>query len=82
MLTRPGKDPVVRVKLKKMGGRLVGQVLEYIAGSMPPPDGFVSLTGKLTAFVSDTTMALVDDGVALGSRQLDKGNSKVDTGRV
>ncbi len=33
------------------------------------PDGFVSLFGSLTAFVSDTTMALVEDGEVLGSRQ-------------
>ena len=39
-----------------------------------PPDGFVSLIGWLTAFVSDTTMALVEDGKVLGSRQLDMGN--------
>ena len=39
------------------------------------PDGFVSLLGRLTAFVSDTTMALVEDGALLGSRQLDMGNS-------
>ena len=31
--------------------------------------------GWLTAFVSDTTMALVEDGASLGSRQLDMGNS-------
>ena len=41
----------------------------------PPPDGFVSLMGRLTAFVSNTTMALVEDGASLGSRQLDMGNS-------
>ncbi len=40
-----------------------------------PPDGFVSLMGSLMAFVSDTTMALVEIGAALGSRQLDMGNS-------
>ncbi len=39
-----------------------------------PPDGFVSLIGWLTAFVSDTRMALVEDGEMLGSRQLDMGN--------
>ncbi len=38
------------------------------------PDGFVSLIGWLTAFVSDTTMALVEDGEMLGSRQLAMGN--------
>ena len=41
----------------------------------PPPDGFVSLMGRLTAFVSETTMALVENGEVLGSRQLDMGNS-------
>jgi hypothetical protein len=40
----------------------------------PPPDGFVSLMGRLTAFVSNTTMALVEDGALPGSRQLDMGN--------
>ena len=35
------------------------------------PDGFVSLM----AFVSNTPMALVEDGEVLGSRQLDMGNS-------
>ena len=35
----------------------------------------MSLIGWLTAFVSDTTMALVEDGEVLGSRQLDMGNS-------
>ena len=42
------------------------------------PDGFVSLIGWLTASVSDTTMALVEDGALLGSRQLDMGNSGYD----
>ncbi len=41
----------------------------------PPPGGFVSLMGRLTAFVSNTTMALVDDSEVLGSRHLDMGNS-------
>ena len=36
---------------------------------------FVSLMGTLTAFVSDTTMALVEEGRLLGTRQLDMGNS-------
>ena len=40
-----------------------------------PRDGFVSLIEWLTAFVSDTTMALVEDGALLGSRQPDRGNS-------
>ena len=40
-----------------------------------PRDGFVSLMGRLTASVSDTTMALVEDGALLGSRELDMGNS-------
>ena len=31
--------------------------------------------GRLTAFVSQTTMALVEDGEVLGSRQLDMGHS-------
>jgi len=31
-----------------------------------PTDGFVSLIGWLTAFVSETTMALVEDGVLPG----------------
>ena len=39
------------------------------------PDGLVSSMGRLTAFVSDTAMALVGDGALLGSRQLDMGNS-------
>ena len=46
------------------------------------PDGFVSLMGRLTAFVINTTMALVEDGDVLGSRQLDMGNSgSVSSGR-
>ena len=36
-------------------------------------DGFVSLMGRLTASVSDTTMALVEDGEALWSRPSDMG---------
>ena len=41
-----------------------------------------SIIGRLTAFVSNTTMALVEDDEVLGSRQLDMGNSalKVLTG--
>ena len=35
---------------------------------------FVSFIGWLTAFVSDTTMALVEHGALPGSRQLDMGN--------
>ncbi len=31
------------------------------------------LMGRLTAFARDTTMALVEDGALLGSRQLDMG---------
>ena len=37
--------------------------------------GLVSLMGRLTAFVSRTTMALVGDGEVLGSGHLDMGNS-------
>lgn len=37
---------------------------------MEPLDGFVSLDGWLTAFVSDTTMALVEDGVFFGRPQI------------
>ena len=36
---------------------------------------YVSSTGSLTAFVSDTNMALVEEDELLGSRQLDMGNS-------
>ena len=39
------------------------------------PDGFLSLMGRLTAFVSINTMALVEDAEVFGSRQLDTGNS-------
>ena len=35
----------------------------------------MSLIGWLTASVTDTTMALVEDGALLGPRQLDMGNS-------
>ena len=35
------------------------------------------LTGWLTVFASDTIMPLVKDGVLIGSRQLDMGNSGV-----
>ena len=45
------------------------------AQPMPPPDGFVSLMGRLTALVSDTIIALVKHGALSGSRQLDMGNS-------
>ena len=38
-------------------------------------DGFVSSMGWLTAFVSDSTMALVEDGTLLRPRQFDMGNS-------
>ena len=38
-------------------------------------NGFVSLIGWLTASVSDTTMALVEDSSLLRSRQVDMGNS-------
>ena len=40
-----------------------------------PRDGFVSLIRCLTAFASDTTMALVEHGALPGPRQLDMGNS-------
>ena len=33
------------------------------------------LDGSLTAFMSNTTMALVEDGAVPGSRQVDMGNS-------
>lgn len=33
------------------------------------------LLGELTAFVSETTMALIHDGEVLGLRQLNMGNS-------
>ncbi len=36
---------------------------------------FCELMGRLPAFVSNTTMALVEDGVSVGSTQLDMGNS-------
>ena len=39
------------------------------------PDGFVRLVGRLTAFASNTIMALIANGASLGSRQLDVGNS-------
>ena len=39
----------------------------------PPADGFVSLMGRLTPFLSNTTVALAEDGASLGSRQLDLG---------
>ncbi len=41
----------------------------------PPPDGFVRLMGRLTAFVNDTRMALVEISELFGSRQLDMRNS-------
>ena len=37
--------------------------------------GFVNLMGRLTASMSDSTMAFVEDGALLGSRQRDMGNS-------
>ena len=41
----------------------------------PPPDGLVSLMGRLTAFASNTMMASVEDGKVPGFRQLNTGNS-------
>ena len=38
----------------------------------------MSLIGRLTAFVSDTTMALVEHGALLGPRQSDIGNPGLD----
>ncbi len=38
------------------------------------PDGSASLTGRLTAFVGNITMAHVEDSQVLASRQLDMGN--------
>ena len=37
---------------------------------------------RLTAFVRNTTMALVEDGASLGSRQLDMGNSGQEAARL
>ncbi len=45
------------------------------AKTSTPPDGFVSLMGRLTVFVSNNTMALVEDGEVLGPMHLDMGNS-------
>ena len=42
--------------------------------SMAPPDGFLSLMGRLTGFLSNTTTALVDDSEVLGARHLEMGN--------
>ena len=41
-------------------------------------DGFVSLMGRLTPFVSNTSMALVANCEVLGSRKLDMGNSAIE----
>ena len=38
---------------------------------MEPLDGFVSLDVWVTAFVSEATMALVEDGVFFGRPQID-----------
>ena len=40
-----------------------------------PTDGSVRSMGWLTASVSDTKMALVEDGTLLGPRRFDMGNS-------
>jgi hypothetical protein len=40
-----------------------------------PSDGFVRLMGRLTAFVGNITIALVEDGEVFGPWQLDMGNS-------
>ena len=40
---------------------------------MKPSDGLVSLIGRLTAFVSDTTIVFVEHGALPGSRKLDVG---------
>jgi len=73
-----------------MGNRERGTCLEGLEGNAnvvtaaPPPiehqftttpDGFVSLMGRLTAFASNTMMALIENGASLKSRQLDMGNS-------
>ena len=51
-----------------------GSLSQRCAQTMTP-DGFVGFVGWLTAFVSETTMALVEVGNVLGSRQLAMGNS-------
>ena len=54
---------------------MVGSARPHIERQFTTPrDGFVNLIGWLTAFVSDTTKALVEYGTLLGSRQLDMGN--------
>ena len=40
------------------------------------PDGFMSLMGRLTAFGSNTTMALVEHGALLGPRHSDMGSRR------
>ena len=39
-----------------------------------PTDGPVSLIARLTAFLSETTMAFVEDGALPGFKQFDMGN--------
>ena len=67
---------IVQTKLIKMGGGLVRHdrrlVFQSAAAHRTPvhdaTDGFVSLMGKLTVFVSATRMALVEDGALLEAR--------------
>ena len=42
-----------------------------------PPHGFVSSIGRLTAFVSNTTILLVEDGEVLGTSRSEMGNPGV-----
>lgn len=43
-------------------------------------DGFVSLMGRLTAFVNNTTMAPLEDSAELGFRQLGKESAEAAPG--
>ncbi len=52
----------VQTKLIKTGGLFV-RLLPIERQFTTPPDGFLSLMGRLKALVSDTTMAFVEDAV-------------------
>ena len=58
-----------------VGANVVKATSAAIELQFTPPDGFVSLMGRLTAFVGETTMAFAEDGEVPGSRQRDMANS-------
>ena len=62
-------------KSATMGRLGVTRNRAWKVGFTPLTGTRVGLTGCATAFVSDTTMALVEDGEVFGSRRFDTSNS-------